>query len=124
MPHIFIMTFLNNIDKIRALFARNARDKKEEDRSQSTVEECRLLCGQFSISSLKLEIHSCGRPLAELQVTNVKAGVTKRPFDTTVQVSVHSLLIVDALQTYGPDFELLVASHKHITYVNTCVSTN
>lgn len=91
--------------------------KDEPDRSVAGVEDSRLLWGQFSISSLKLEIHSCGRPLAELQVTNVKASVNKRPFDTAVQVSVQSLLIVDALQTYGPDFELLVASHKHVTWV-------
>lgn len=89
--------------------------KDEPHRSVVGLENSRLLWGQFSISSLKLEIHSCGRPLAELQVTNVKASVNKRPFDTAVQVSVQSLLIVDALQTYGPDFELLVASHKHVT---------
>jgi vacuolar protein sorting-associated protein 13D len=27
---------------------------------------------------------------------------------------VHGLLLVDALQEFGPDFELLVASHKHV----------
>lgn len=86
------------------------------------MEDCRLLWGQFSITSLKLEIHSCGRPLAELQVTNVKASLTKRPFDTAVQVSVQSLLIVDALQTYGHDYELLVASHKHVMYVLITIS--
>lgn len=26
----------------------------------------------------------------------------------------YSLLLVDALQTFGPDFELLLASHKHV----------
>lgn len=123
MIELFSVKFNNRyFKKILVSFCRSARDKKDEDRSRSAVEECRLLWGQFSISSLKLEIHSCGRPLAELQVTNVKAGVTKRPFDTAVQVSIHSLLIVDALQTYGPDFELLVASHKHITYVNSIIT--
>ena len=55
--------------------------------------------------------------MAELQVSGVRAGFTKRPFDTSLSLSVHSLLLVDALQTFGPDFELLVASHKHVGYV-------
>lgn len=37
--------------------------------------------------------------------------------DTSLSLSVHSLLLVDALQTFGPDFELLLASHKHVGYV-------
>ena len=55
-----------------------------------------------------------GRPIAELQVTKVKANMIKRPYDTTVGLTVHSLLVVDALQTYGHDFELLIASHKGV----------
>lgn len=54
------------------------------------------------------------RAVAELQVKGVNTSVTKRPYDTSVKLTVHSLLIVDALQTYGQDFELLVASHKNI----------
>ena len=30
-------------------------------------------------------------------------------------MSVHSLLLVDALETFGPAYELLVASRKHVT---------
>lgn len=44
-------------------------------------------------------------------------GFTKRPFDTSISLSVHGLLLVDALQTFGPDFELLIASHKHVGLV-------
>ena len=36
-------------------------------------------------------------------------------------MSVHSLLLVDALQTIGPDYKLLVASHKHVTVDNVKV---
>ena len=38
----------------------------------------------------------------------------KRPFDSSLNLSVHGLLVVDAMQTYGRDFELLVASHKNL----------
>lgn len=51
----------------------------------------------------------------ELQVTKVNANLTKRPYDTKIGLTVHSLLVVDALQPYGTDFELLVASHKNVT---------
>ena len=55
------------------------------------------------------------RAVAELQVSGVRTNLTKRPYDTSVTLTVHSLLVVDALQTYGPDFELLMASHRNIT---------
>ena len=58
-----------------------------------------------------------GRSVAELQVSGVRANFTKRPYDTSVALTVHSLLVVDALQTYGPDYELLVASHRNIWWV-------
>lgn len=63
---------------------------------------------------MRLQVQSRGRSIAELQVSGVKAFFTKRPVDTSLSLSVHSLLLVDALQTFGPDFELLLASHKHV----------
>lgn len=63
------------------------------------------------------QVQSRNRSIAELQVSGVRAASTIRPFDTSVTLSVHSLLLVDALQTFGRDFELLVASHKHVVYV-------
>lgn len=56
------------------------------------------------------------RAVAELQISGVKTSMTKRPYDTSVKLTVHSLLVVDALQMYGQDFELLVASHRNIAY--------
>ena len=52
--------------------------------------------------------------LIELQVTGVQADVQTKPLNTSVILTVHSLLLVDAYQTYGRDFDLLVASHKNI----------
>ena len=57
-----------------------------------------------------------GRSIAELQVAGVNANFTKRPYDTSVVFSIHSLLVVDAVQTFGQDCELLVASHKSLWY--------
>ena len=47
----------------------------------------------------------------------MKANFTKRPYDTSTSLMIHSLLVVDAMQTFGPDFELLVASHKSLWLV-------
>ncbi|CAK1552703.1 unnamed protein product [Leptosia nina] len=80
----------------------------------STHNNATLLLLQFAIDQLSLEVQSRGRSIAEVQVCGVRAAVSARPCDTSVSLSVHSLLLVDALQTYGPDFELLVASHKHV----------
>lgn len=55
--------------------------------------------------------------MAELQVTGVKTTFSKHPHSMSLTLCVHSLLLVDALQTFGPDFELLLASHKHLRYI-------
>ena len=73
------------------------------------------------MSDLSVELQSQGKPMAEVQVTNMKAGVTRRTYVINLAMSVHSLLLVDALQTIGPDYKLLVASHKHVTVDNVKV---
>lgn len=89
-------------------------ESKEKDPHELSL----LLLAQCSIEQMCLEVQSRGRCIAELQVTGVQATYSKRPLDSSVTMSVHGLLLVDALQTYGPDFELLVASHKHVRLVN------
>lgn len=55
-----------------------------------------------------------GKALVELQVTQVQASAQKKPGNASLALTVHSLLVVDALQSYGQDFELLVASHHNL----------
>lgn len=55
-----------------------------------------------------------GQALIELQVTGVQADVHLKPLNMSLVLTVHSLLLVDALQTYGRDFELLIASHRNV----------
>lgn len=78
------------------------------------VAESRQLLMQFTAEFVSLQIQSLGRSIAELQISGAKANLTKRPYDSSLSLSVHSLLVVDALQQFGTDFELLVASNKHI----------
>ncbi|XP_050302982.1 intermembrane lipid transfer protein Vps13D isoform X2 [Anthonomus grandis grandis] len=90
------------------------QDNEDSVSMDTSVAMCRLLMMQFTIDQLSLELQSRGRAVAELQVASVKVAFTKRAVDTSITLTVHSLLLVDALQTFGPDFELLVASHKHV----------
>ncbi|XP_071050524.1 intermembrane lipid transfer protein Vps13D isoform X2 [Onthophagus taurus] len=92
----------------------DVHDDDESESVDTSVELSRLLMVQFTIDHMALEVQSRGRSVAELQVTGVKVAFTKRPVDIGITLTVHGLLLVDALQTFGPDFELLVASHKHV----------
>ena len=65
----------------------------------------------LTIISSSLLIERC---LVELQVAGVKADFTQPPSHSDLSLTVHSLIVADALQSYGPDFELLVASHSNV----------
>lgn len=84
------------------------------DEEQLQREASKLIVVHFVIDQMALELQSRGRSIVELQVTGVKAGFSKRPEDTNFTLSVHGLLLVDAIQSFGPDFELLIASHRHV----------
>lgn len=85
-----------------------------DDNPMGLCDSSKLFVLQFSIDQMSLEVQSRSRCLAELQVSGVKAGFSKRPEDISLSLSVHGLLLVDAIQSFGPDFELLIASHRHV----------
>lgn len=89
-------------------------DPVTEHLDESSSESSRLIIMQFTVQHLALEVQSRNRSVAELQVSGVQLACTRRQFDTSLTLTVHSLLLVDAMQTFGRDFELLVASHKHV----------
>jgi len=81
----------------------------EDDRSRVVIE--------FVMDQLVIEMQSTDRSIAELQIIGARAGLVKESSETNISMSVHGLLLVDAIQSFGPDFELLVASHRHVGYV-------
>ena len=71
----------------------DAADPAPEDENV----DAKLFIIQFIVDQLSLEVQSRGRSIAELQVSGVKALFTKRPIDISLSLSVHGLLLVDAL---------------------------
>lgn len=69
---------------------------------------------QFIIGQMILEVQSQLKSIVEIQVHGVRAGIIKKPSELNIEMSVHGLLLVDANQSFANDFELLVASHRHI----------
>ncbi|XP_027135439.1 vacuolar protein sorting-associated protein 13D isoform X4 [Larimichthys crocea] len=87
-----------------------------EQRTREVLVESRLLLAEFNINYMQLGVESNGRYISVLKVFGTNANFVKRPYDAEVSLTVHGLLLVDTLQTYGSDFDLLVASHKHLSF--------
>lgn len=87
-----------------------------EQHTREVLVESRLLLAEFNINYMQLGVESDGRYISVLKVFGTNAHFVKRPYDAEVSLTVHGLLLVDTLQTYGSDFDLLVASHKHLSF--------
>jgi len=87
-----------------------------EQHTREVLVESRLLLAEFNINYMQLGVESDGRYISVLKVFGTNAHFVKRPYDTEVSLTVHGLLLVDTLQTYGSDFDLLVASHKNLSF--------
>uniref|UniRef100_A0A672LEB6 Vacuolar protein sorting 13 homolog D n=1 Tax=Sinocyclocheilus grahami TaxID=75366 RepID=A0A672LEB6_SINGR len=87
-----------------------------EQHTREVLVESRLLLVEFNINYMQLGIESGGQYISVLKVFGTKSHFVKRPYDAMVSLTVHGLYLVDTLQTYGSDFDLLVASHKHLSF--------
>ncbi|TSM04819.1 Vacuolar protein sorting-associated protein 13D [Bagarius yarrelli] len=87
-----------------------------EQHTREVLVESRLLLAEFKINYMQLGVEVDGRYISVLKVFGTNAHFVKRPYDAEVSLTVHGLLLVDTLQTYGSDFDLLVASHKHLSF--------
>ncbi|XP_018408139.1 PREDICTED: vacuolar protein sorting-associated protein 13D [Nanorana parkeri] len=85
-----------------------------EQHTREVLVESKLLLAEFKINYMQLGVESCGRYISLLKVFGCNANFVKRPYDIDVALTVHGLLMVDTMQTYGSDFDLLMASHKNL----------
>lgn len=51
-----------------------------------------------------------GRAIAELSVPGISCEFLKRPHDLALRLKVQDLCLADRIQTFGPEFELVVCS--------------
>lgn len=72
--------------------------------------EVKKLSAQLSINEASLTISSLGRTITEISVPGVKMEFLKRPYDSVTRLLVQDLCIVDRIQTFGPEYELVVCS--------------
>ena len=103
-------------EDVKFLYKKNdgifaSHNSKTDNSCESTP---KLFLLYFCIADMSVELQSLGKSIVELQVTGVKASLTRRSHETNIGLSVHSLLLVDAMQTFGPNFELLIASHRNV----------
>ena len=68
------------------------------------------LSAKLSINEASLTISSLGRTITEISVPGVKLEFLKRPYDSFTRFLVEDLCIVDRIQTFGPEYELVVCS--------------
>lgn len=89
-------------------------EEKNTEDNYDRIEDSNTTIFQFVIGQIILEIQSREKSIAEIQIIGAKAGITKKTGAINVCMSVHGFLLVDAIQSFGPDFELLIASHRHV----------
>ena len=57
-----------------------------------------------------------GRCVVEVRIGGVETEYMKRPYDYSVAFVLRSLLVIDALQNFGPEYRLLVSSQTEISH--------
>lgn len=55
-----------------------------------------------------------GRPICELRIPGLRLSVVQRPYNTHFLAVVQDLLMVDALQKFGGEYELLISSRPDL----------
>ncbi|KAI8116294.1 Vacuolar protein sorting-associated protein 13D [Lucilia cuprina] len=89
-------------------------DEINFDDNNEIKENANTTIFQFVIGQMILDVQSREKSIAELQIIGAKAGITKKSGEISINMSVHGFLLVDAIQSFGHDFELLIASHRHV----------
>ncbi|CAD7678311.1 unnamed protein product [Nyctereutes procyonoides] len=87
-----------------------------EQHTREVLVESQLLLAEFKVNCMQLGVESNGRYISVLKVFGTNAHFVKRPYDVEISLTVHGLLLVDTMQTYGADFDLLMASHKNLSF--------
>lgn len=74
-----------------------------------------LFLTEFSISRFLVAVQSHGENLIEMQVFGVHGKFEKCKKSYSIDLTVNSMLMIDAHQKLGKEYEVLLASHKDLT---------
>ena len=114
----------SSFDRLRRLSSRSLDTERQSEQSpldnlshvrtdweeHQQRAETKKLSAQLSINEALLTISSLGRKITEISVPGVKVEFLKRPYDSATRLLVQDLCIVDRIQTFGPEYELVVCS--------------
>jgi hypothetical protein len=81
----------------------------------------RLAIG-FRINEISIQLSDDLRALCEIRIENIDLTLLNHIHSNILSFSVHTLMIVDALQTHGKDYELLLTSNRALD-INTQTGT-
>ena len=102
--------FLTDFKKRRRSGLKEVGDAGMDWEQHTQRAETKKLSAQLSINEALLTISSWGRTITEISVPGVKVEFLKRPYDSVTRLLVQDLCIVDRIQTFGPEYELVVCS--------------
>ena len=77
----------------------------------------RLALG-FRINEISIQLSDDLRALCEIRIQNIDLTLMNHIYSNILSFSVHTLMIVDALQNHGKDYELLLTSNRALD-INT-----
>lgn len=91
--------------------------------SKTSVDElnARLSIG-FRINEISVQLSDDHRALTEIRIQNIDLTLMNHIHSNILSFSVHTLMIIDALQNHGKDFELLLTSNRALD-INTQTGT-
>ncbi|CAF0789547.1 unnamed protein product [Rotaria sordida] len=76
----------------------------------------------FSINEISIQLSDDLRALSEIRIQNIDLTLMNHIYSNILSFSVHTLMIVDAIQNHGKDYELLLTSNRALD-INTQTGT-
>ncbi|CAF2761002.1 unnamed protein product [Rotaria sp. Silwood2] len=76
----------------------------------------------FSINEISIQLSDELRALSEIRIQNIDLTLMNYIYSNILSFSVHTLMIVDAIQNHGKDYELLLTSNRALD-INTQTGT-
>ncbi|CAF3567800.1 unnamed protein product [Adineta steineri] len=91
--------------------------------NKKTIDElsARLALG-FRINEISIQLSDDLRALTEIRIQNIDLTLMNHVHSNIVSFSVHTLMIIDALQNHGKDYELILTSNRALD-INTQTGT-